>query len=573
MSRWLSCVGIVVSALTLSSPAFGAPPVLLPMGPSTTVAPYVIPVAPGVETSALLTVNDLPADDGFRMVGIPDGLGAYRQANGDVEVLMSHGLAATEGIHRYGTSGFQRGAFVSQFVLNPASLRVERGQELLRCCGPSNYNYATGRYDYGQSVVFGRFSSSTLTEPGQLFNDATGRGYRGFQGRSPIYFANEDNGTEGRAFGFTVYEDQAGPPRPLPLGFDGGVQLPRLGLYSRENTVPARNLTDTTVVMGMDDSVGGQVYVYAGTKTSGDQIFGNPFALAGLTNGANHGVRVDGVVDDAAFRAGHRKGEGARFTLPEVNWNQTGAAQQAESTAKGVLAFARPKDGHWDPGNRNDYYFVTAEGGQGTGVGGGGGLWRLRFDDVERPNEGGTLTLLLDGTEGLQSPDDITITGGGNLLIQEDPGNRPEVARILTYRISGGQLATLAQFDPARFAPGANNFTIDEESSGLIDAESLLGPGWFLFNAQVHTATGLPPGAPPGSPGGVPGTVDEYVENGQLLAMRVSDFARVYENGQPPVIVPEVPLTVVLPVSTLSLFAVAHVWRRRRTSAGFGAIA
>jgi hypothetical protein len=28
--------------------------------------------------------------------------------------------------------------------------------------------------------------------------------------------------------------------------------------------------------------------------------------------------------------------------------------------------------------------------------------------------------------------------------------------------------------------------TIDEESSGIIDAEDLLGPGWFLFDVQAH---------------------------------------------------------------------------------------
>ena len=29
-------------------------------------------------------------------------------------------------------------------------------------------------------------------------------------------------------------------------------------------------------------------------------------------------------------------------------------------------------------------------------------------------------------------------------------------------------------------------FTIDEESSGIIDAHEVLGKGWFLFDAQIH---------------------------------------------------------------------------------------
>jgi hypothetical protein len=47
--------------------------------------------------------------------------------------------------------------------------------------------------------------------------------------------------------------------------------------------------------------------------------------------------------------------------------------------------------------------------------------------------------------------------------------------------------------------------TNDEESSGLIDAEHILGKGWFLLDVQVHKAS-LDP---------------ELVEDGQLLAMYV----------------------------------------------------
>lgn len=537
---WWGALTAGTSAMMLATPASGAPAVLTPTSPSTNVNPYVVPVAPGVKTSALLTVNDKPADNGYRMVGIPDGLGAFRRAGGDVVLNMNHELVGTAGIpRRHG----QKGAFVSQLVIDQDSLRVEEGSDLIDP-GVQYYNYATMGYGptppTGQPAAFSRFCSSTLTDPGQLMNERTGRGYQG-----QIYFANEESGAEGRSFGVT------------PEGT--AQQLPRLGLFSWENTVPAPNRSDTTLVMGMDDSTPGEVYAYAGTKTNA----GSPFDRAGLTNGANHGVRVDGVLDDATFRSLYAKGAAARFNLTEVNWNQTGAQQQAESTAKGVLKFGRPEDGHWDPNNRNDYYFVTTAGGKGTGTGGGGGLWRMRFDNVERPELGGSLTLLLDGSEGLQSPDNITIDRSGNLLIQEDPGNAPVVARILAYRIGGGQLATVAQFDPARFAPGAPNLlSMDEESSGIIDAHDLLGPGWFLFDAQVHTAAGLPPGTGPG-------TVEEYVENGQLLAMKVADFFPVYNAGQPPPVIPEVPLAAVIPVSALSLFGAAYVWRRRQSSGTF----
>ena len=58
-------------------------------------------------------------------------------------------------------------------------------------------------------------------------------------------------------------------------------QLPRLGLFSYENTVPAHNRTDTTLVIGGEDGADGQLWIYAGVKQAG----GSPFERAGLTNG------------------------------------------------------------------------------------------------------------------------------------------------------------------------------------------------------------------------------------------------------------------------------------------------
>jgi hypothetical protein len=118
----------------------------------------------------------------------------------------------------------------------------------------------------------------------------------------------------------------------------------------------------------------------------------------------------------------------------------------------------------------------------------------------------------------------MTIDAKGNLLIQEDPGNNVSLARIVAYRIADGARGVVAQFDPALFgwqgatAPdgspvlGDGQITFDEESSGIIDAKSTIGPGWFLLDAQVHKAS-------PDS---------ELVEEGQMLATKVGDWDDVY---------------------------------------------
>src|SRR5262245_17499632 len=45
-----------------------------PLGPSTATEPYLVPTIDGVKLVSILTVGDAVGD--YRMVGIPDGLGA-----------------------------------------------------------------------------------------------------------------------------------------------------------------------------------------------------------------------------------------------------------------------------------------------------------------------------------------------------------------------------------------------------------------------------------------------------------------------------------------------------------------
>lgn len=522
-SATLVLLALSTAAVTVSTALPAAAVSAVATGPSTRTAPYLLPVADGVGLTSLLTVDDGGSARGYEMVGIPDGLGAYRSGS-RTTVLMNHELRPDAGIvRRHGTTG----AFVSKLVIDKHG-EVRRGSDLI---DPRVrfWNYVTDTYSdspvapedhvanpanpFDHKPHFSRFCSGFLTEPGQLRTDGPGRvGYGG-----QLYFASEESGNEGRAFAVTL---------------DGrAFQLPRLGLLSWENTLVAPSESATTVVMGNEDALPGQLWVYTGTKDR----HGSPVQQAGLTNGRNHVVKVAGVTTDAAFRSAYPVGSKAPFTLQDVEWDQSGRAQNAEAVAEGGLGLNRIEDGSFNPHNKNEYFFLTTEGGDktpaATGSRDGGGLWKLTYVDVERPELGGTLELLLDGSQtwgdGIRTnkPDNMTIDRTGNVLIQEDPGSNDHLARVLAYRISDGARGVLAQFDPALFGAGATadpaRLTTDEESSGIVQ----LGDGSYLLDAQVHTAKGLPAGTGPD-------TAQEYVEHGQLLRMTVESFARIYGRPQ-----------------------------------------
>jgi hypothetical protein len=495
-------------------------------GPSTPIGPYVLPVADGVEITSLLTVDGALGDggaafNGYEMVGIPDGLGAMEGPGRNFTVFMNHEIPETAGVVR---AHGQVGSFVSRLEIDPRTLKVKKGSDLIQ--PPMQFwNYVTQQYQeapspggdnprtfgseqpnvvqddfIAQRLTLGRLCSGTLTRPGQLYNARTGRGYFG-----QIYFPNEENGPEGRAFGTTE---------------DGKTkQLPRLGLLSYENVVPAANRSDTTLVMADEDTVDGQLRAYVGDKRRS----GDAFDRAGLTDGVNNVIDLvdDTVSTDAAFRAKYGEGTPVEFRLSEVDWDQSGAAQNAETAADG-LTLSRIEDGVWDPRNPSDYYFTTTTGGDlRPGLEGGqrdsGGLWRLSFEDIEHPERGGTLTLLLDGKGGqedgilLNEPDNLGMDRRGNLLIQEDPGNNPERARIVAYQVHTGEVGVVAQFDAALFSAPTPVLTTNEETSGIIPARRVLGRGWWLFDAQVHRASDK-----------------ERVMEGQLLAMKIKRWDDVY---------------------------------------------
>jgi hypothetical protein len=184
-----------------------------------------------------------------------------------------------------------------------------------------------------------------------------------------------------------------------------------------------------------------------------------------------------------------------------------GLALEQASITNGVTRFQRCEDGAWDPrlAQRDNYYLVTT-----ASLTANCRLWHLAFDDIERPERGGTIEILLKGDEGHGMLDNVTIDREGRILMDEDPGNSARVSKIWLYQIGTRELVQVAAHNPKFFDPTIPNnpafITHDEESSGIIDVGHILGRGWFLLDVQAHKVS----------------SDAELVEGGQLLAMFVN---------------------------------------------------
>ncbi|MCI0584268.1 MAG: DUF839 domain-containing protein, partial [Chloroflexi bacterium] len=392
-------LGALVASATATAPASAAGHIVT--GPSSSAAPYVLPTAAGVRTVSILTVGDTV--DGYRMVGIPDGLGAFDNGDGTFTLLMNHELGATAGVERrHGAAG----AFVSRWTItaDPEGPAVLGGQDLAKTVHA--WDNVSGGYvaATGEANAFGRLCSADLPGRTAFYDPASQTGWNGTR-----IFMDGEEIDEGRAFAHLLNGKS--------------YELARLGRLSWENSVASPASGVATVVVGLDDSTPGQVYVYVGQKTNA----GSPIDRAGLTNGSLYGVSVAETVDEATAADPLGADDASAFSLAALGdvtgWSADDLQDASEDA--GVTEFLRPEDGAWDPEHPNDFYFVTT-----ASFSGPSRLWRLRFADATNPSAGGTIQLLLEGAEGQRMMDNLTIDRSGHVLVQEDPGNQAHVAKI-----------------------------------------------------------------------------------------------------------------------------------------------
>ena len=444
-------------------------------GPSTTTTPYMWPAVPNASVKSVMTAGD--AVGGYTLAGLGDGMGAFDNGGSTFTLVVNHEMGNTVGaVHAHG----QVGAFVSKWVINKSNLQVQSGSDLIQ-----NVKLWTGSTytTYNASnpstlTAFARFCAADLPAVSAFYNANSGKGTQ-----ERIFMNGEETGSEGRGFAHIITGTEAGV----------SYELPHLGKFSWENSIASPYSQDKTIVVGLDDATPGQVYVYVGQKSS----VGNTIEKAGLFGGRLYGVSVVGLFNESSSSV---PAPGTNFNMIDLGSTVAsinGATLNTNSNNLGVTNFLRPEDGAWDPNRPSDFYFVTTNSFTSPSR-----LWRLRFTDINNPEQGGKIEAVLAGTEGPKMMDNMVMDNHGHILIQEDPGGQNHTAKIWQYKISTDVPTIILEQDSTRFKTGGVNFlTFDEESSGVIDMQGMLGAGWFLAYDQAHYSLPTP-----------------MVEGGQLLA-------------------------------------------------------
>ncbi len=474
---------------------------------------YAVGIASGYEMTRLLSVGDTVPETSdptkqFKMVGIPDGLGAHANPDGTKTVLMNHELTGSTFSEPVLDAPLNRGAYVSKLTLD------EQGNVL---SGERAYDWVYNENTFvgpaaavGNSTrAFSRFCSGSLAGPEEGFD-------------RNIYLTNEEEGTPANTF-----DGKGG--LAVAIVDNNLYTLPKLGRFAWENTLVQPNQGNQTLIMGMEDGPSAvqdaavensQLYMYVGKKDrrSGAGVL----RRNGLDNGALYVlVPADSAnSSEMTFKSGTIDVE---WVLIPNAGDLDEAGLEAKSDAAGAFRFARPEDGAFNNRNRNEYFFVTTGGAAGANV-----LGRLYSLELHPGNvtKGGTLTVeynadtvIAGGGDIAISPDNIDVSNE-YLMINEDgtaesrlvmaaKGRDGSIWRLDLDRtgVDVSSALRVAELDP----PGRDGTPVGPgiwETSGIIDASDLYGEGSWLFDVQAHPPTKAP----------APNTV----EDGQLMLMRSS---------------------------------------------------
>ncbi|MFN8071806.1 MAG: hypothetical protein U0R66_08380 [Mycobacterium sp.] len=493
--------------------------------PSTSQGPYTVPLVDGVTTEPLFTVGETTelsgtglTADGYRLTGIPDGLGAYTDDQGLVHLFMNHEFFANRQtgpdpgtfpitIPVVGQQGV-KGSDVSEIILDPQTGDVLSANQAFTQV--KRWNVATQSFD-DLTSEWADLSTNTFK----------------FAKFCSAYLGGPEVGLLGRVF-FTGEEDGAnssGPPDPTFDGLGGervavadGVAyvLPEMGHFQQENAVviPTPDNSKTYLAIPEDKGVNdSQLYLYVGTKQPDDP---NPMIRNGLVGGDLYVFRAvdQQITSESQFGKGDGTLPGEWVLIPKDIAIGPEENLQAYVKEKNAFNFARVEDVAVSKTKAGIFYFTATGGGTSpqTSPNFYGRVYQMQLNDQTDPLAGGGMTVLLQATtatDGVIQPDNLDTNRQGQLMIQENPNREQRgkapfdwtpmnpsggEARIWFYDTNTDQLvAAVAQQSQLPAAP--TWATSDDnpapggqwESSGIIDASAIYGQGAWLFDVQANS--------------------------------------------------------------------------------------
>jgi secreted PhoX family phosphatase len=485
------------------------------VGAATTIKPYVEPVGSDYDITPLFSVDDSVPETSnpsqqYRMVGIPDGLGARANGNGTSTLFMNHEFTQATISQPIVGGPEYRGAYVTKWILDADGDPVS-GERAYDSVFMENTLVGPAAEVGNSTPAFSRFCSGTLTGPPQGLDRW-------------IYFTNEE---EQLSFGPT-FDGKGGLSVAI---FDNEAHtLPKLGRFSKENTLVQPSSGTQTVIFSLEDgpaTLDNQLYMYVGTK---DHSAGaSALARNGLDNGKLYSFRSldPDRNNERTFVRGSVTGEWVEIPGAE---SMTEAQLEAASDAVNAMTFVRPEDGAYNPNNPNEFFFDTT--GSSSGVDNGvnelGRLYSLKLNSVD-PLKPATLRIVYNADTVVAAGGDIAISpdnlGVSSLYLMINEDGTTESRAVMSAKGRDGSIwrfdlvknagrgvgiavataTRVAQLDP----PGRDAVPVGPgiwETSGIIDASSMFGADSWLSDVQAHSPT-----APPSA---------GAVEDGQLFLMK-----------------------------------------------------
>jgi hypothetical protein len=539
-SRFVLTTLAVAVALTASmTTASAEPPGFRTKQPS-----MLTPVMEDVEILPILTVGDDLAN-GFQFEAIPDGISVRPKASGRAEIFVNHETSKVPFPYTSAapTAANSENDFdnaqVSKLIVNSGG-RVFSGKFAIgsargfqRFC--SNY-LATAAEGFDEDILF-----TNEETPDFVFRQ---------ENSWPPPIDDPESEEAGLVVALDVASGDVHPiygmgrhnhENSVPVsGYDD------LVILSGDDTFTSGPLTIPPGGPVTETSVAAQSELYSYIAPDADAVLGDEGALWAFvsdnaafddyydfTPGSTQsisghfvqvpeniatGLNADGTeirAEDVGFPEPPADGSWQRdLRAPAVGIDGPQWVLQYWAVQNNVFEFVRAEDIAYDkrPGMENVVYIAdTGRGTAGTSQAGrstNGRIWKMVLDP-EDPTQVDALSVLVEGDDSqvktlseIHQPDNLESTPNG-LLVTEDPGSSQQfpagstladatTARLWWVPFSGAP-AVVAKVDQS--ADGGPTDVDGRpsgnwgawESSGIVDASSIFGPGGFLIDIQAHT--------------------------------------------------------------------------------------